>query len=72
MHLMLAVTRDEILKKIEDGTRIDAGPFFVPGSFPGFRNGTKGTLSLSASGGPKMKPRASKPAIRSNQRLAQP
>jgi hypothetical protein len=34
----------------------------LPGSLPGLRRGTNGTPSASASGAPKMRPRASKPA----------
>ena len=42
---------------------------YVPGSLPGFLSGTNAHLRASATGGPKMKPRASKPAERAQKYL---
>lgn len=40
----------------------------APGSLPGLRSGTNGTPSASAMGGPKIKPRASKPVMQGSGR----
>ena len=47
------------------GNRAGGG---APGSLPGFLNGMNGTFSRRARGGPKMKPRASKPVHRRHAR----